>query len=259
MRDDGGVTPLWTGAAVALVTFFDDRGALAENATAEHAARLVAAGVRAVLVSGSTGEAAALSDDERVRLVRAVRDACPDVPVIAGASGDWWQPAAERAAAAVKAGADAVLVAPPRSGGELAAYYGRVADAVGATPVLAYHFPPTAGGAVPVAALTSLPVAGIKDSSGDPERLLEELESSPGWIYVGAALMTAYAAALGATGVILAAANLAPQECVAAWAGDISAQRRLLDVHRSCRDRFPHGLKAALADRYATPVTARLG
>jgi dihydrodipicolinate synthase/N-acetylneuraminate lyase len=252
------VTPLWTGTAVALATLFDDAGGLAADATAEHAARLVDAGVRAILVSGSTGEAAALSDDERVELVRAVRQACPDVPIVAGAAGEWWQPAAQRSAAAVKAGADAVLVAPPRGTTDLGEYFGRVADAAGSVPVLAYHFPPTAGGPVPVEALAGLPIQGLKDSSGDAERLLRELELSL-LVYVGAVVLTAYAAALGATGVILAAANLAPEDCVAAWSGDMAAQRRLLRTHLICRDGFPHGMKAAMAERYGTPRAARLG
>lgn len=254
------MTPLWSGTAVALATLFDDDGGLAADATAQHAARLVEAGIRAVLVSGSTGEAAALTDDERVELLRAIRLACPDVPILAGASGEWWQPAAERAAAAVKAGADAVLVAPPRAGADLPTYFGRVVDAVGAAPVFAYHYPPTAGGPVPVEQLASLPVQGIKDSSGDNERLVRTLELR-GWsgsVYSGSAMLTAYAAALGADGVILAVANLAPEDSVAAWDGDMAAQRRLLATHLICRDRFPHGLKEALAARYGTPVGTRL-
>jgi dihydrodipicolinate synthase/N-acetylneuraminate lyase len=261
MRDDDAVTPLWSGCAVALVTFFDDDGAVAAEATAAHAARLVSAGVRGVLVCGSTGEAAALTDEERVALVAAVRASCPDVPVLAGTSGEWWRPAAQRAAAAAKAGADAVLVAPPRGGADLATFYGRVADAVGATPILAYHFPPTAGGPVPVPHLSALPVHGIKDSSGDPERLLETLglDGWAGCTYVGAVTITAYAAALGASGAILAAANLEPAECAAAWSGDAAAQQRLLATHQICRDRFPRGLKTALTERFGTPVGARIG
>ena len=255
------MTPLWSGTAVALATLFDADGDLAADATAEHAVRLVAAGVRAIIVSGSTGEAAALTDDERVELIQAVRRACPDVPIIAGASGEWWSPAAQRAAAAVKAGADAVLVAPPRGDTDLHDYYGRVAQAIGDAPMLAYHFPPTAGGPISVDTLPRLPIHGTKDSSGDPERLLRELALPgwSGWVYVGAAVLTAYAAALGATGTILAVANIAPEDAVAAWDGDMAAQRRLLDTHLSCRDRFPHGLKAAMAARYGTPTTARLG
>jgi 4-hydroxy-tetrahydrodipicolinate synthase len=253
------MTPLWSGPAVALVTLFDDDGGLAAGATADHAARLVDAGVRAILVSGSTGEAAALTDEERVELLRAVRAACPDVPIVAGASGEWWSPAAERASAAVKAGADAVLTAPPRGGTDLVGYYGRIVEAAGSAQVLAYHYPPTAGGPLPVEALPSLPVHGIKDSSGEPERLLRELELADWSIYVGAATLTTYAGALGATGAILAVANVAPEDCVAAWGGDTAAQRRLLAVHLVCRDRFPHGVKAAMAKRYGTSTAARLG
>jgi 4-hydroxy-tetrahydrodipicolinate synthase len=255
------VTPLWSGPAVALATLFDDDRRVDNDATAEHAARVVQAGVRAVLVGGSTGEAAALADEERVDLIRAVRRACPDVAVVAGASGVWWRPAAERAAAAVKAGADAVLVAPPTVGVDLTGFFGRVADAVGSARLFAYHFPPNAGGPVPVEMLTALPIHGIKDSSADPERLLGELELE-GWsgaTYVGAAVITAYAGALGAAGAILAAANVAPEDCVAAWAGDFTAQRRLLRVHRACRSQFPRGLKAAMAARYGTPTATRLG
>lgn len=252
------MTPPWTGIAVALATLFDDEKTLAVEQTAEHAARLVEAGVQAVVVAGSTGEAAALTDTERVALLAAVRAACPDVPVVAGASAEWWRPAAERVVAAVSAGADAVLVAPPRSG-DPERYFTNVAAAAGQVPVLAYHFPPNAGGAVPVEALAGLPVQGIKDSTGDPERMLAELESWSGWVYSGAVVLTSYAATVGAAGSILAAANIAPEDCVAAWNGDGTAQRRLLAVHRACRSRFPHGLKEAMAQRWSTPVASRLG
>lgn len=254
-----GVTPLWTGIAAALVTLFDDDGAVAVDATAAHAARLVSAGVAAVVVNGSTGEAVALTDAERVAVVTAVRAACPDVPVLAGASGEWWRPAAERAAAAVAAGADAVLVAPPRFGADLADHFGRVAGSVGDAPVLAYHFPGVAGGEVPVDALRSLPVRGVKDSSGDAERLLLTLDTWSGWTYTGSAMLISYAAALGAAGAVLAVANVAPEDCLAAWDGDLAAQRRLLAPHLAGRERFPHGLKQAMARRFGTPVTVRLG
>ena len=52
--------PLWRGVAVALVTLFDGDGSVDVAGTARHAERLVASGVRAVLVAGSTGEADAL-------------------------------------------------------------------------------------------------------------------------------------------------------------------------------------------------------
>ncbi len=241
------------------MTLFDNPETIAVEATAAHAARLVDAGMRAVLVNGSTGEAAALTDAERVALVTAVREACPGVPVIAGASGEWWRPAAERVVAAVSAGADAVLVAPPRTPGDLSRYYTNVAAAAGDAPVLAYHYPGKAGGEVPVEALPTLPVRGVKDSSGDPGRLLHELDGWTGWTYIGSALLVGYAAGVGATGAILAAANAVPEDCLAAWDGDGAAQRRLRATHLAARDRFPHGLKEAVARRFGTPTATRLG
>jgi dihydrodipicolinate synthase/N-acetylneuraminate lyase len=239
---------------------FDEDRAVDVDATAAHAGRLVAAGVRALLVNGSTGEVGALTDVERAALVAAVRGACPGVPVLAGASGEWWRPAADRATAAAAAGADALLVAPPR-GGDLAAYFGRVADAVPGMPLYAYHYPGVAGGAVPVEALPDLPVRGLKDSTGDPERLLREL-AVPGWrgdVYTGSAVLVGYAGQVGAAGAIVAAANFAPEDCLAAWDGAGAAQRRLLAAHLAVRERFPHGLKEAVAARFGTSAVTRLG
>jgi dihydrodipicolinate synthase/N-acetylneuraminate lyase len=250
---------IWTGPAVAVVTLFDEDGTMLAGETAAHAARVVAAGIRGVVVAGSTGEAAALSDTERADLVAAVRAACPGVPVVCGSSGEWWGQAAARTAAVVEAGADAVLVAPPRIGGAPETYYARVAEAAGGVPVLAYHYPGVAGGEVPVEALTGWPVHGVKDSSGDPARLAREIDLDwPGAVYTGAAALLGYASWLGATGAIVAAANLVPEQCLAAWAGDAAAQREVTRAERSYRA-VPGGLKSAMAEASGTPRTRRLG
>ena len=256
-----GVTePLWTGVAVALVTLFDDDRAVDERATATHAARLAGEGIKAVLVGGSTGESDTLTNAELAGLTAAVRAALPsDIPVLTGASGAWGGAAAARVEAAVGAGADAVLVAPPRRPGDLAAYYGAVAKAAGASPVLAYHFPGVAGGEVPVAALPELPIAGVKDSTGSAERLLRELSVWDGKVYVGSAALLLMAGAVGAAGAILAVANAYPAEALAAFAGDAGAQRSLLAPHLRAGESFPAGLKALVASRFGTPTAARLG
>jgi dihydrodipicolinate synthase/N-acetylneuraminate lyase len=251
---------LWTGPAVALVTLFDPDGEVAVRETAAHAARLVSAGMRAVVVAGSTGEAAALGDAERSELVAAVRETCPDVPVLAGASGEWWEQAAARTAAVVAAGADAVLVAPPRFGGSIKDYFGWVAEAAGGAPVLAYHYPGVAGAEVPVADLAGLPVTGVKDSAGNAARLAQEIDLDwPGAVYTGSASLLGYAGWLGATGAIVAAANVVPEQCLAAWAGDAGAQREVLRAERGYRATFPAGLKAAVAERFGTSTGYRLG
>lgn len=251
--------PLWRGVGVALVTLFGPDGRVDAAATAAHARRLVDLGVRAVLVAGTTGEADALGDDERVELVAAVADACPGVPVVAGASGAWTGAAVARTAAVVKAGADAVLVAPLRRGGDPAGHYAAVAEAAGAVPVLAYHYPGVAGGEVPLDRLQALAVAGMKDSTGDPERLLAELAAWQRPTYVGSSTVVAYAGLLGAAGALLAVANAVPGDCAAAWDGDAGAQRRLLDAHRRARARFPYGLKELVAQRFGTATHSRMG
>src|SRR4051795_11902326 len=115
---------LFTGVGVALITLFADDGGLDAKATAGHAARLVDLGVTAVLVAGTTGEAATLAPHERDELVGAVRAARPEggaglvgavraavpggVPVIAGTGGPSGRQAAVLTERAFAAGADAV-------------------------------------------------------------------------------------------------------------------------------------------------------
>jgi 4-hydroxy-tetrahydrodipicolinate synthase len=258
--DTMSTDPLWHGVAVALVTLFDSDGGVDHGATAELASYLVGSGVRGVLVAGTTGEADALTDTERVTLITAVRQALPDrVPVLAGASGAWTGASVARVVAAVQAGADAVLVAPPRRCPDVTKFYAEIAAAAGATPVLAYHFPGVAGGEVPVDALASLPVAGVKDSTGDAERLLRSLAAWDGWTYVGSSALATLAGVLGASGAILALANVAPEQCVAAFDGDGAAQRWLLEGHLAAGSNFPHGLKAMVAHRFGVSTAARMG
>ena len=90
----------FTGIGVALVTLFDDTKAIDEKGTADLAARLVDDGVDAVVVTGSTGEADTLDDDERRRLLDAVRSRLDGIPVLAGTGGTWAGSAARRTAAA---------------------------------------------------------------------------------------------------------------------------------------------------------------
>jgi 4-hydroxy-tetrahydrodipicolinate synthase len=99
----------------------------------------------------------------------------------------------------------------------------------------------------------------MKDSSGDPERLLAELEVFGHPLYVGAAMLALLAGSLGVTGAILAVANVAPEHAIAAFAGDPDAQRALLAPHRRVRHAFPFGLKDAIADRFGTSRVTRLG
>jgi 4-hydroxy-tetrahydrodipicolinate synthase len=246
------------GVAVALVTLFDERGDLDAPATAELAAQLVALGVRAVVVAGSTGEAAALEPDERIALLDAVRAAVPNVPVIAGTGAPSARQATALTAAAADHGADAVLTLSPPGADDSRPYYDEVAKAAGSTPMLAYHFPAMSAPGIPVALLPDLPIVGCKDSSGDPDRLLGTLITYGNRIYVGASALLGMAGSLGCAGAILALANVDPEGCIAAFAGDPTAQLALAPTEPKTRRRFPADLKELLADRFGTSTVTRL-
>ena len=249
--------PPFTGIGVALVTLFDDTRAVDHAGTADLAARLVDGGVRAVVVAGSTGEADTLDEDERRRLLDAVRGRVDGVPVLAGTGGTWAGQAARRTAAARDGGADAVLVLSPRRVADPRPYYAEVAAAAGDLPVLAYHFPAVSPPGVPVELLPELPVAGAKDSSGDPERLLHTLSLWEGHVYPGSSALLSFAGPLGCPGAILALANAEPALCAAAFAGDPAAQRKLTEAHLAASRAFPAGIKALTAARYGVSSVAR--
>jgi 4-hydroxy-tetrahydrodipicolinate synthase len=252
--------PLFRGVGVALATLFDDAGGLDAKATADHAATLVDLGVRAVVVAGSTGEAATLTTEERTALLVEVRRVVPAaIPVLAGTGAPSRRQAVALTRTAIDHGADAVLVLSPPGSSDLRGYYGAVAGAAGSTPVLGYHYPTSSRPGIPVELLPELPLQGIKDSSADPERLLAELAGFGGWLYVGASSILTMAGALGCTGAILAVANVEPERAKAAFAGNASAQRALYAAHAAARRDFPHGLKRAMAERFGTSTAARLG
>lgn len=249
---------VFTGVGVALVTLLDEDGGVDTASTANLASDLVGRGMHSVLVCGTTGEAATLTADERVALIESVRAAVPkDIPVIAGTGAVATRRAAALTAAAVSAGADAVLAWPPPGSADLAGYFGAVADAARGLPVLAYHIPWVSAPGIPVAALAGLPIVGQKDSSGDPNRLLDEVAHYPGATYVGSSALLALAGPVGATGAILALANVEPELCSQAFAGDAAAQRELTDTHLAVRDGGPPVLKRILAERHNTVALSR--
>ncbi|HET6954043.1 MAG TPA: dihydrodipicolinate synthase family protein [Acidimicrobiales bacterium] len=249
----------FSGVGVALVTLFHRDGGIDPEATADLAARLVMLGVRGIVVAGSTGEAASLDPDERSRLLAAVRASVGGaVPVLAGTGAPSARQAVALSQRAADDGADALLVLSPPGVDDPRPYYEAVTTAVG-VPVLAYHFPTASAPGIPVAQLAELPVAGLKDSTGDPSRLAVELDELRQGVYTGSAGLLLQARAMGASGAILALANVDPAGCIRAWEGDGPCQRELISGHRSGALAGIAGLKRALAGLYGTSTTTRLG
>ena len=139
------------------------------------------AGLHGVVVCGSTGEAALLTEDERRVLLEAARGVLPsDKTLVMGTGAESTRHTLRRCADAKLAGADAVLVVAPHYYSSsmnleaLRGHYRTVADK-SPLPVILYNIPKYMHFALPaklVAELARHPnVVGIKDSSGDLDML----------------------------------------------------------------------------------------
>jgi 4-hydroxy-tetrahydrodipicolinate synthase len=252
---------LFTGVGVALVTLFNDDGTLDAKATANLAGTLVECGIQSIVVAGTTGEAAALPLEDRIALLEAVREVVPmgSVPVIAGTGAPSTRDARTFTAAARDGGADGILALSLPGNADLPAYYTALAAAAGEVPLLAYNYPAASAPGIPIAVLRGLPVVGVKDSSGDPDRLLETRATWDQPIYTGSAALLSLAGPIGCAGAILALANSEPEDCIAAFDGDAGAQLRLALPNREARARFPGAIKAMTAARFSTSAVCRMG
>jgi 4-hydroxy-tetrahydrodipicolinate synthase len=102
------------GVLTAMVTPFDDAGAVDEAAARRVARHLLDNGSHGLVVAGTTGESPTLSDEEKIGLLRAVRDeAGAEATIIAGTGSNDTRHTVELTAAAAEAGADAALVVTP--------------------------------------------------------------------------------------------------------------------------------------------------
>lgn len=159
----------------AMVTPFDDRGALDVDAGVALAARLVEQGSDGLVLAGTTGESPTTDEREKTALLRAVVEAVGDrATVVSGAGTNDTAHSVELARAAAAAGAHGLLVVtpyysrPPQEG--LVAHFSTVADATD-LPVMLYDIP--ARSVVPIEADTLRRLAehprivAVKDAKGD--------------------------------------------------------------------------------------------
>jgi 4-hydroxy-tetrahydrodipicolinate synthase len=256
----GMTEPLFRGVGVALVTLFDDGDRVDGPATAELAAQLVELGARAVVVAGSTGEAATLSPEERSELLRAVRKTVAEssgVPIVAGTGTTTAEAAAELTRRARDDGADAVIALTPPGSDDLPGYYRSVSEAARGLPVFGYHFPTASSPGIGLDELAGLPIDGLKDSTADADRLFSTRTVFERPLYTGSSALIALAGAVGCEGAILALANARPELCQEAFNGSLDAQRSLVADHLAARSAFPSGIKGLTAERFGTSTRAR--
>ncbi|MCH6483692.1 4-hydroxy-tetrahydrodipicolinate synthase [Pseudoxanthomonas sp. LH2527] len=233
-----------SGSITALATPFLASGELDLHAWRALLKQQIDGGTQGVVVAGSTGEAAALSDDEYHTLLRiAVEEVHGRIPVLAGTGqmNTAKTIAATRRAAA--GGAQfALVVTPPYvrpTQAGLVAHYRAVADQ-GGLPVVLYNVPGRTGcDLLPetVAELVGHPnIVGIKEARAEPERMAALLAlRQPGFAVLSGDDPTASCAMLaGADGLISVGSNALPctfrRLCDLARAGDAAAASAL-DAH----------------------------
>jgi 4-hydroxy-tetrahydrodipicolinate synthase len=237
-----------SGSITALATPFDASGELDLDAWQRLLAQQLEAGTQAVVVAGSTGEAAALLDPEYDLLVRlAVEAVGGRIPVLAGTGTSNTLKTIELTRRAEKLGADAALVVTPPyvrpTQAGLVAHYRAVANDA-ALPVVLYNVPGRTGCDMKpetVAELAGHPrIIAIKEAVADPERMtaLLALRADDFTVLSGDDPTACRAMLQGADGVISVASNVVP-----------AAFRRLADLARS-RDAAASELDARLHELY---------
>lgn len=231
--------PLFTGVCTALVTPFLD-GKVNYPMMEQLLRRQMDAGVRAVVICGTTGEAPTLTDEEKLELFyRAKAYAGKDCIIIAGTGCNCTSHTAQLSLSAQEAGADALLIVSPyynkATPEGLVAHYMTVAHTV-SIPVILYNVPGRTGLDIPVNVchrLSPLPnIVGIKEASTEIGKVAKLCRTCPDMtVWTGNDDLIVPAISLGAKGVISVLSNLLPVRTQAmtqaALAGDMDTAAAL--------------------------------
>jgi 4-hydroxy-tetrahydrodipicolinate synthase len=195
----------------AMVTPFHADGGLDLDGAVALARWLVDHGSDGLVLAGTTGEAPTLTDDEKVALWTAVREAV-GVPLLAGTGSNDTRHTVHLSERAAATGVDGLLVVTPYynrpSQAGLEAHFRAVAAATD-RPVVLYDIPGRTGRKVDTDLLIRLAtevdtIVGLKDASGDPGQTARVIAGAPAGfeVWSGDDPMTLPLLAVGAVGVI---------------------------------------------------------
>ena len=241
---------MFKGSFPALVTPFDDGGALDESAFTSFVEWQISEGSHGLVPVGTTGESPTLSHDEHKRVVElCVQTANKRVPVIAGAGSNNTEEAIDLAQHAEQAGADAVLVVTPYYNKPnqrgLYGHFAQIAKSI-SLPIFIYNIPGRSIIDMDVETMAKLAkdfdnIAGVKDATAKMDRVSEQQAAcGNGFIQLSGEDATALGFnAHGGVGCISVTANVAPGLCAAfqdaTLAGDyataLEIQDRLMPLH----------------------------
>ncbi len=211
------------GIFVPHVTPFDEDENINRDILAELIQYFEDTGITGFVTLGSNGEFPYLTLSEKLEVLEIVRNAT-DKPIIAGATENSTKGTLELAKKAWDIGVDAILIAPPfyfkPKDSELFAHYSSIAGKIDA-PIILYNVPKFTGVNIELDVVERLVyehsnIIGIKDSGGSIGRIIELIRRVGDEIAVlaGTADLILPALLLGASGAVIAVANVAPRLCV---------------------------------------------
>ena len=212
---------IFTGAGVAIVTPFTETGINFQE-LGRMIEDQIANGTDAIIITGTTGESAAMTDEEhRAAIKFAVEQVKGRVPVVAGTGSNETAYAVQLTEYAEKVGADAALVVTPYynkcTQNGLIRHYTMIADHVG-IPLILYDVPSRTGVSIKTGTYAKLSkhprIAAVKEANGDLSAILR-LRKACGDnldVYSGNDDQIVPILSLGGKGVISVLSNVAPRQ-----------------------------------------------
>ena len=212
--------PFFSGVCTALVTPFL-KDTVNYPMLEQLLRRQYDAGIRALVICGTTGESATLTDEEKLTMFRYAKKSGPeDLRIIAGTGSNSTAHAIALSQAAQDAGADGLLVVSPyynkATPEGLYLHYAAIASSV-QIPVILYNVPSRTGVDIPVEVyrrLSQIPnIAGVKEASSDIRKLARIRSQCPDHftVWCGNDDLAVAAMALGAKGLISVVSNIEPE------------------------------------------------
>ena len=256
---------IFTGAGVAIVTPMNPDESINYDELGRIIDYQIENGTDAIVVCGTTGESATMTDQEHVDCIAyTVQRVQGRVPVIAGAGSNHTSYAVWMSKEAKRAGADALLHVTPyyniTSQTGLIRHFHAIADATD-LPIILYNVPSRTGVNITpetYRALSAHPnIVATKEASGNISQIAHLAAIGQGVvdIYSGNDDQIVPILALGGVGVISVLSNVAPTQtheiCQKFFDGDVAGSRQMqLDAMDLCNALFcevnPIPVKTAL-------------